>query len=388
MKEFNCSDFTILIVDDVAKNIQVLGSILRPLGYKLGFATGGKQAIQWIKKQTFDLVLLDIMMPEISGFDVCKEIRKIESYNDIPVIFLTAKTDSESLVKGFEIGAQDYVTKPFEANELLARVKTHLQLKHSKSLLGETNKWLEQEVAERTADLVAAKKELEELDAVKNEFLNVLNHELRTPLNGILGGLSIIKEYDIPEETEQFVHMLDKSAKRLEKFTYKTLDISALRAKGKEVLFMEDHNLVDILHEVQGELSTLSEQKNISVNLACSMDVIPIHADKEKIRNTISFVVENAIQFSEPGSIIHIILKREGRNTVCTIKDQGPGFSDYAMQQLFKPFSNIKQHVDSNVGLSLYYAKLVMDAHGGTISVEKNKPNGSVINLLIPSNCA
>jgi len=384
MLNFDYNNFTILIVDDVPKNIQVLGSILRPLGYKVEFATHGKQAIQWVHQNVFDLVLLDIMMPEISGFEVCEEIRKIEAYNDIPIIFLTAKTDGDSVVRGFELGAQDYVTKPFEANELLARVKTHLQLKHSKVLLGETNKWLEKVVTERTADLVAAQKELEGLDQVKTEFLNLLNHELRTPLNGILGGLSIIQEYDLPDDLGQFINMLDVSARRLEKFSYKALDISALRAKGKGALRLEEINFPEILQEVKTEFFGIAKEKNIALNVGCFQDVIPVKADKVKITNTVSYLVENAIRFSEAGSQVHIIARAEESHLICSVRDLGAGFSDYALQHLFKPFSNVKHHVDSNTGLSLYYAKLVIDAHGGTISVENNKPSGSIINFVLP----
>jgi len=384
MVGFNSNDFTILIVDDVPKNIQVLGSILRPLGYNVEFATNGKQAIQWVKEHTFDLVLLDIMMPEISGFEVCEEIRKIEAYRDIPVIFLTAKTDSESVVRGFELGAQDYVTKPFEANELLARVKTQLQLKHSKTLLGETNKWLEKEVALRTTELMAAKKELEELDQVKTEFLNLLNHELRTPLNGILGSLSILQGFELPDEIGQFLQMLDVSAKRLERFSYKALDISAIRAKGKDALFLKKNDFVNILQEVQAELSESAKNKSISINVVCFQDSIPISADKVKIQNTITYIVENAIRFSDPGSVVHVISRVGNQQMNCSVKDQGAGFSEYALRQLFKPFSNTRDHVDANAGLSLYYAKLVVDAHGGTISVDRNQPRGSMINITLP----
>ncbi|MEI7981016.1 MAG: hybrid sensor histidine kinase/response regulator [Bacteroidota bacterium] len=385
---FKHNDFTILIVDDVPKNIQVLGSILRPLGYQVEFATNGKQAIQWVKDHAFDLILLDIMMPEISGYEVCQEIRKIETYKDIPIIFLTAKTDNESIVKGFELGAQDYVTKPFEANELLSRVKTHLQLKHSKSLLGETNKWLEKVVAERTAELVAAKKELEELDQVKTEFLNLLNHELRTPLNGILGGLSLLQGYDLPGEMGQFLNMLDISAKRLEKFSYKALEISEIRTRGREALHLEEHNLVETLQEVVTDVTGLAKSKNILLNLACSREVMPILTDKKKIRNTITYIVENAVRYSDSGSFIHVVAKVENEQIVCLIKDQGTGFSDYALHQLFRPFSNTRDHVDANAGLSLYYAKLVMDANEGTISVEKNIPKGTVVRLSLPSHRA
>ncbi len=384
MIDFNYSDFTILIVDDVPKNIQVLGSILRPLGYNVEFATNGRQAIQWVRENNFDLVLLDIMMPEISGFEVCEEIRKIERYSDIPVIFLTAKTDGESIVKGFELGAQDYVTKPFEANELLARVKTHLQLKRSRVLLAEMNKWLENEVAERTAELLAAKKELEELDHVKTEFLKLLNHEIRTPLNGILGGLSIIQDFDLPEEVGQFLQMLDLSAKRLEKFSYKALDISAMRTMGKDALNLKVNNIIEILHEVISKMSELAKTKDISINMACFNEDIRVLTDQVKMGNTLSYILENAIRFSDIGSDIFITAEMKNNQFICSIKDQGTGFSDYALQQLFKPFSNVKHHIDSNTGLSLYYAKLVMDAQSGTISVEKNLPCGSEIILTLP----
>lgn len=384
MIRFNTNEFTILIVDDVPKNIQVLGSILRPVGYQVEFATGGRQAIQRVKDHTFDLVLLDVMMPEISGFEVCEEIRRMEAYDDIPVIFLTAKTDNESLVRGFEAGAQDYITKPFEANELLSRVKTHLQLKHSKTLLGETNRWLEQEVAARTAELAAAKKELEELDVVKTEFLNLLNHEMRTPLNGIIGGLSIIKGYDLPDEIGQFLHMLDVSANRLEKFSYKALDISAMRTRGREALSLQDLNMVELLKEVVKGSAEAAEKKTITLNLACFREEARVMADHGKMRNTISYVLENAIRFSGAGSIVHVVSKVDSANVVCQVKDQGEGFSEYAMQQLFKPFSNTKHHVDANAGLSLYYARLVMDLHGGTIAVEPNRPHGSVVTITLP----
>ena len=339
MIDFNYSDFTILIVDDVPKNIQVLGSILRPLGYNVEFATNGRQAIQWVRENNFDLVLLDIMMPEISGFEVCEEIRKIERYSDIPVIFLTAKTDGESIVKGFELGAQDYVTKPFEANELLARVKTHLQLKRSRVLLAEMNKWLENEVAERTAELLAAKKELEELDHVKTEFLKLLNHEIRTPLNGILGGLSIIQDFDLPEEVGQFLQMLDLSAKRLEKFSYKALDISAMRTMGKDALNLKVNNIIEILHEVISKMSELAKTKDISINMACFNEDIRVLTDQVKMGNTLSYILENAIRFSDIGSDIFITAEMKNNQFICSIKDQGTGFSDYALQQLFKPFS-------------------------------------------------
>ncbi|RHW75666.1 response regulator [Colwellia sp. RSH04] len=125
----------ILIVDDVSENIQVALNILKEDSYTFSFASDGEEALDLISSQSFDLVLLDIMMPKINGFDVCKQIKKIEQAQEIPIIFLTAKTDTDSIAKGFEVGGVDYITKPFHANELLARVNTHIELSESKKEL-------------------------------------------------------------------------------------------------------------------------------------------------------------------------------------------------------------------------------------------------------------
>ena len=180
-------DFRILIVDDVPKNIQVLGNILINEKYQISYTQDGNHALALIKKNEFDLILLDIMMPEIDGYEVCKKIMADPETAEIPVIFLTAKADKESVIKGFKLGARDYVTKPFNAEELLARVRTHLELKDKNEQLKNVNQTLEQKVIERTTELRSANKKLLTLDKAKSDFLNIIGHEIRTPLNGIQG---------------------------------------------------------------------------------------------------------------------------------------------------------------------------------------------------------
>lgn len=156
-KEFNSANFNILVVDDLPKNVQVLGSVLRQAKYNIEFATNGKMALEWVKEKAFDLILLDVMMPDINGFQVCEQIRKIDSFNDVPIIFLTAKTDNESVIKGFEVGGQDYITKPFDSNELLSRVKLHLELKHDKQQLSKTNNRLKTILKDGNSNLLVIK---------------------------------------------------------------------------------------------------------------------------------------------------------------------------------------------------------------------------------------
>jgi len=127
--------FSILIVDDEPKNIQLLGNLLKEQSYDIEFATSGEQAIEWLTSKRFDLVLLDIMMPEMDGYEVCEKIKSDITISHIPIIFLTAKTQTEDIVKGFEVGGFDYITKPFKSPELLARVKMHVEIKQLRGLL-------------------------------------------------------------------------------------------------------------------------------------------------------------------------------------------------------------------------------------------------------------
>lgn len=141
--------FKILIVDDIPKNIQLAANILQKEGYQMAFAQNGKSALSQAQSNRFDLILLDVMMPDMDGFAVCEQLRKNSATRNIPLIFLTAKNLSESIVKGFEVGAMDYVTKPFHGAELLARVKTHLELFRSREELKKVNQQLKDEIAER-----------------------------------------------------------------------------------------------------------------------------------------------------------------------------------------------------------------------------------------------
>ncbi|MFH0999567.1 MAG: response regulator, partial [Bacteroidota bacterium] len=143
----------ILIVDDNPKNMQVLAGFLTESGYELEYSLNGMQALQWVGAEDFDLILLDIMMPEMDGFEVCEKIKSSSKNNDLPIIFLTAKTDIESIKKAFQMGGVDYISKPFNGEELLSRVSTHIELKCSKDRLKHINKKLDELVKERTREL-------------------------------------------------------------------------------------------------------------------------------------------------------------------------------------------------------------------------------------------
>ena len=260
---------SILIVDDNPHNLQVLGKLLRENDFTIEFATSGEAALVWLKKKLFDLVLLDINMPGMSGFDVCINIRADKTFENIPVIFLSADTDRESILKGFELGAQDYITKPFDVRELLSRVKTHLTLKDSLEKLGNQNAILEAAVAERTIQLKNANEQLNDLnqkllnlDNAKSEFLRLISHEIRTPLNGILGPLELLKEYNNSKELEELVSILDVSVKRLERFSLNALLITRLKTKQFDIS-KESVSLPSLLTDLKNEFSLKIDRKSV-----------------------------------------------------------------------------------------------------------------------------
>jgi diguanylate cyclase (GGDEF)-like protein len=173
MKQKDEPQYKILIIDDVPKNIQVAASILQKNGYQMAFAQDGATALTQIKTKRFDLILLDIMMPQMDGFEVCRRIRSNPVNKEIPIIFLTAKEDADSIVKGFELGAMDYLTKPFNGTELQARVQTHLELYRSKKELQAANRRLNREISER----IKVEKELERS---KEEYRKLSIHDSLT----------------------------------------------------------------------------------------------------------------------------------------------------------------------------------------------------------------
>ena len=264
---------TILIVDDNPRNLQLLGNILRENNYNLEFATSGKEALEWLDEKKFDLVLLDIMMPEMNGYEVCRYIKQDPAMADMPVIFLTARTDKDSLVEGFDAGAQDYISKPFDMKELLLRVRTHLDLKLSREKLQEMNLLLEEKVKERTLELEIANRQLSGLDHAKTEFINLIGHELRTPLNGIIGPMELIRIDYRDEELLKMLGLITESVERLEKFALDALLITNLRT-GKQDLNIHPFLLRDLLDELRVRLTPLVEKTNTAIEIDIPGDAI------------------------------------------------------------------------------------------------------------------
>lgn len=376
-------DRKILIADDQQKNIQVLGSLLRQENYIIGVAMNGRQALEMLlQSNDYDLVLMDINMPIMNGIEACKAIREHENLKEIPIIFLTALVESESIVMGFEAGGQDYVTKPFNSNELLARVNTHLELKQNRDSLRQVNNWLEQKVKERTEELTVANRQLLKLDTAKTEFLNIISHEIRTPLHGIIGALGILNEYHLPEEIKELLFIMEISANRLEEFSLKALDISLLNTKGKAILNLKREDLTNIISSKVNALKSQADKKNISIILQKEGRDICTMLDKTYIDKCVSYLIDNAIKFGNKNSEIFIKTMEHSKNLMVTIEDEGKHFPDNYNFSDIEVFGT-NSHIDQNPALSLFLCKKIIEAHNGNIEIG-NTQNGAKVSFVLP----
>ncbi len=378
----------ILAVDNNPKNLKVIAALLSENDFEVDFAVSGREALQMIAGKDYDLILLDIMMPEMDGIETCALIKRENKNLDLPVIFLTAKTETESITSAFTAGGIDYVTKPFRGEELLARVRTHVDLKRFRDQQKRLNEWLESQVMQRTSELKEANAELEKanlelatLDRAKNEFLRMINHEIRTPLNAILGFTEVIKNLTKSEEIVEPVQYLDQASLRLEKFLMVILQITELISKGTGITFAPV-NLGEVIsaatHKLKGQLI----EKNLSTTTSGGLFHMVIPGNVKLIRQCFECLLENAIQFSGPNSTITILADSSKDTVMVEVMDEGSGFSEKALSNLYGFFAIGEQHVDQNAGLGLALVKLIMDAHHGEIQVTNNPTEGATVRLF------
>lgn len=375
----------ILIVDDIPKNIQILGNILSKENYQIAYAQNGEQALSITQHQEFDLILLDIMMPGMDGFEVCKALKENQETSDIPIIFLTAKADMNSIVKGFAVGGQDYITKPFNASELLARTETHIQLHEQKIALAELNEKLEEKVRERTLQLEEAYRRLNQLEKAKTDFLDIISHELRTPLNGITGLTTLLNLTELSDEQQEYIHYLEDVATRLNRFSETALLITELRANRNQPDFLPTqvkYVIESALHQFEKE----NKGKYGSVNLKMEEQNLMLAANTSLIKKSLEMLLDNACKFGGEDVNIRISAFTDKNQLILSCEDDGPGFSEEAQKRLFELFSAGDVLHQEGTGLSLAAIKLIMDYHNGKIEVKNKEEGGALVRLIFNLN--
>lgn len=402
MKLTTSKIYKILVVDDNEKNIQVLGSCLREANYKLGFAMDGVQALKLLKESNdYDLILLDIGMPVMDGFETCKAIRKIDYLKETPIIFITAYNDIDSIVNGFEIGGQDYITKPFNQKELMARVKTHLELKNVKDHLRDVNKWLEEKIEERTEELFQANKQLEkqtndvleaylkletannelkQLDDSKTEFLKMISLDICTPLNNLISYLNNIKDDLIVSGNAGIITLLDKSATRLERFSFVASRLSELKNRNLDdssefipaVYFMEFSKVLLQSNRGTESISYVVDENAIE-------DIVK--GDKKLYQICFECIIDNVFRYSNYYSEAIIHVSSNSENVIFDFINDEPVFIKEVNRNLNKIAAGGKYYSEQYFGIDLALIKIIMDAFNGNINVRNNDAEGAIVSL-------
>ncbi len=372
----------ILIVDDVSRNIQILGNILSQKQFQIAYAQSGQQALDICKIQDFDLILLDIMMPEMDGYEVCERLKSNPFTSDIPIIFLTAKADMDSIIKGFEIGGQDYITKPFNAAELLARVNNHLLIKRQREQLKTMNTNLEDLVRERTHELEKANHKLNILDKTKSNFLSIISHEIRTPLNGIVVLTELLNQSKIDNAQKENINFLKDISSRLLKFSNTALLITNLKANKHipDILSISLNNL--IIDSIDKFRKCNSDSKLKIINKLPTSNVF-VNVDSDLLTTCFIIIIENSFRFAGNDAELVISAKTNYNSISISFTDNGVGFSKDALTNLFELFSAGDILHAEGSGLGLATCKLILDTHEGSIDIKNIDLGGAQVTIKL-----
>lgn len=378
----------ILIVDDTPTNLTVLFKSLKS-HFQVFAALTGEAALDIVNKNKPDIILLDILMPGISGFDVCKELKKNENAKNIPVIFMSALSETVNKVKGFELGAVDYITKPFQIEEVLARITTQLTLCKLRSELESSNKLLEKRVEERTAELQKAKEEAEMNSRLKTSLLSNMSHEFRTPMNGILGYSEMLEDDLTNEIHRDFAMKIHASGRRLMKTLNLILQLAELESSQKLEKNDKIH-LGNFANLLKDEFTHLAELNNLRLYVDIKDEAIGISCESERLYNIVTNLIDNAIKFTEVGNITLIVESEKNDDElygILRVKDTGIGIAQEKQEVIFHAFRQASEgfsRIYEGSGLGLTLSKKMTELMNGTMTLESEPGHGSIFSVILP----
>ena len=329
---------SVLVVDDTVENLRVLSDLLGEQGYEVRAVTSGRQALQAVEHDPPDLILLDITMPDMDGFEVCRRLRATEWSKDVPVIFLTALTATPDKLRAFDAGGVDYVTKPFQFEEVLARVRTHVALRRAQTALADSYEGLRA------------------LERLRDDLVHMIVHDMRSPLTALQIDLNLLKgpAAALDEVSRQGLQAALDSVKALNRMANDLLDVSRLE-EGKMPIDRAEWDLTQIASEVRSALRSIDRERPIDIETAG-----PVRAtcDGTLVRRVLENLVSNGIRHTPAGSRIRISLASDRGRVRVEVHDQGRGVPPEAREKIFDKFGALQARQDRSyhsVGLGLAF---------------------------------
>jgi CheY-like chemotaxis protein len=384
---------TILIVDDNPTNLEVLSETLTRSGYQVSVAIDGESAIEQVKYHLPALILLDIMMPGIDGFETCKRLKKNSETCNIPIIFMTALADTDHKVKGFSLGAVDYITKPFQREEVLARIEVQIRLQCLSKILEYQNDLLKREIQRREEIEVLlrkSKEEAEKANQAKSEFLANMSHEVRTPLNGILGYAQILQtSKNLTEKERKGLNIIHQCGTHLLTLINDVLDLSKIEAQKME-LYATSFHFSSFLQGVAEIFSIRAEQKKISFICQFDSDLpIGVHVDEKRLRQVLINLLGNAVKFTAHGAVtfkVKLCGHHLGDDSARVAKirfqveDTGVGINADHLEKIFMPFEQVGDlnNQAQGTGLGLAISQKILALMDSRIQVNSQSGEGSI----------
>jgi len=371
LPEIDLAGRKILIVDDDRINLRILNGILKGANYAVSEAESGESALSIYGRIRPQLVLLDVMMPGIDGLETCRRLRHTYGVDCAPIIFITAKSESDDVVEGLSAGGVDYLPKPFKPKEVLARIRSHLQ----SQILVEQQKLLVDQLSKANAS--------------KNKFLGMAAHDLRNPLASIRGLAEFLSDGTVgtltPDQLD-LVKTIHSASQSMLDLVNELLDVATIEA-GELHLQLELHNLGSLLEKSVYLSNIEAVKKDTKILFTPPAQPSSALVDAAKIRQVIDNLISNAAKFSPPGSTITVELHAGPNIRGFSVKDQGPGIPEAEKDKLFKDFGRLSVKPtggEKSTGLGLAICRKIVDAHGGMISAQNLPGLGCEFRVTLP----
>ncbi|HBA84165.1 MAG TPA: hybrid sensor histidine kinase/response regulator [Verrucomicrobia bacterium] len=367
----------ILVVDDTPANLRLLTDLLKERGCKVRPVPGGQLAIQAVQKEKPDLILLDINMPGMNGYEVCERLKADDALKEIPVIFISALDETMDKIKAFAVGGLDYITKPFQFEEVEARVQTHLKLRR-----------LQVERQRQNQQLQESCDQLKKLEDLRDNLTNMIIHDMRSPLMGLTGYLKML-ETDAAEKLSPDERMMLGETRScgslLENMVNTLLDVSRLE-EGKMPLHREKADIDVLIQKALQSLGSLTKQV-VLIHRKSALPIL-VHCDVNLVARIVANLVGNAIKFTPEGGQVVVSAESRGVAARICVADTGSGIPLEYRHKIFEKFGQVEtrqQRKMYSTGLGLTFCKLAVEAHGGEIGVESEPGQGSAFWFTLPS---
>jgi len=368
--EINRSDYKVLIVDDVVSNVLLLKILLANEKFQVCTASNGKDCIEISRKEHPDLILLDVMMPDLNGFDTAVILKKGEDTKDIPIIFLTALNTPQDLVHGFQVGASDFLTKPFNKEELVMRVTQQISLVAAKRIIEQQNQELRATLNNR------------------DKMYSVIAHDLRSPMASIRMVLNLVVASTSPETVGEEIYNLLDQANRESEEVHDLLDNLLKWTKsqtGRLNVVKQELELNDIIPGVVEIFDNIAATKHIKLELKSESDSLKVEADNDMLKTVVRNFLSNAIKFSPADSTIEIAMTKENEFAKVSVRDHGVGIASDRLGSIFhKGETTYGTGGEEGSGLGLQLCQDFARKNGGDCTVESVEGEGSTFSVLIP----